>query len=154
MNDNTSYLAFFAGAYRVLIGVDHVLEVLGGSREAVDARVRHTSWRGSVLPVLDMAHVLGCGTSGGTCYALVLHDRENEAGQRIMVRVDRLDGIVQLSFQDFSELPMHSRQLERYFDGVHLQSDSGLSTLRLRPPASWCHSALADDAMDAKADDA
>lgn len=148
MNNNTSYLAFYAGGYRVLICVDYVLEVLDGSRDAVNAQVRRATWRGGALPLVHMARALGCGPSGGAYEALVLHDRERGDGQPMMIHVDQLDGIVQLSSGDFSELPIRSKLLETYFDGLHLEPESGLSTLRLRPPGSWSRSALSDDSTD------
>lgn len=154
MNNDTSYLAFSAGAYRVLICVEYVLEVLGGSRDAANANQRHTTWRGGALPLVGMARALGCGSSGGAYEALVLHDPEGGAGQPIMAQVDKLDGIVRLSSGDFSELPMRSELLETYFDGLHVEPESGLSMFRLRSPASWSRSALRCDSTDGEAHDA
>lgn len=154
MNNDTSYLAFSAGGYRVLICVDYVLEVLVGSRDAVNAGVRHTTWRGGALPLVGMARALGCGSSGGAYEALVLHDREGGDGQPIMAHVDKLDGIVRLSPGDFSELPMRSELLETYFDGLHIEPESGLSMFRLRSPANWCRSALSHDPAGGETPDA
>jgi chemotaxis signal transduction protein len=125
------YLQASADAYRVLLDCCAVQEV--GEWQARSGIQKEASWRDQTLPLANLAALLDGDSSGSAGHYVVL-DTDNAALPRIMLLVENLSALVDVSDDAFQQPLAESGSGVSLYDVVH-DDESARILLRLHPSA-------------------
>lgn len=129
----SEYLCFRCGPHRLLIDIRHVVELGDAPPTRDGAQATRRLWRDGSLPLVNLTAFLG-GVRPARAQQIVLGDA---AGDRSIIDVDAVEGLLELAPADFARLAPVSPGLENLIDAVAFDARTGDCLLRLRQPFAW-----------------
>ncbi|MEY4471173.1 MAG: hypothetical protein RIT20_1514 [Pseudomonadota bacterium] len=137
------YLQVRSGPVYLMLDALAVHEVLGLEGQ-IDGAQGHVEWRDDVLSAINMAELLGFEAPAPVMG--VVYTPEDD-GQPIMLMVEEVLGLKNLSAQDWSKMPRIPADSARYIDGVWLEPQHERQSFRFRRPMPKAQAlATTDDA--------
>jgi chemotaxis signal transduction protein len=142
------HLRFYCGEYALLLPLDHIVEIVmyhdnlcSPSHNSFQHHGSNTPWRDSHLPYVDLRLTLQVSSQQQyqtPSHVMVIS--KNDHTPAVMIAVDSIDGIVDISSHTWHYATGINHTLDIFFD--RLSCDNNTLMMRLADPTQWLAHAL------------